>query len=68
MSRGSKPMVEVEVNWRNETRGGGLWVRTDRDVEVCLPLSRIEVHGDRQRGATVTVVLPEDLAIEKGLV
>lgn len=66
--RGDKPMVEVELIYRNETRGGGLWVEKDDLTEVCLPLSRIEVHGEKKKNAVVTIVMPEDLATEKGLV
>ena len=61
-------LAEVDVIWRNETRGGGLWVEDERGNEVCLPLSRIEVHGRKMKGEKVAVVGPAKLLQDKGLI
>lgn len=52
----------------HEEESGPLFGGAAKPRDVWLPLSRIEIEGDRKRGAVVTVTLPERLAIEKGLV
>lgn len=50
-----------------EAEAGPLFGRAAKPRDVWLPLSKIEIEGDRKRGAVVTVTLPERLAIDKGL-
>lgn len=50
-----------------EPPAGPLFGGAAKPRDVWLPLSRIEIEGDRKRGAVVTVTLPQRLAIEKGL-
>lgn len=66
--RDKKPMAEVDLIFQNKTQGGGCWFEREDGEDICLPLSRIEIHGEQKRGRAVVVVLDEDLAIEKGLV
>ncbi|MGE3245067.1 MAG: hypothetical protein AB7F96_15475 [Beijerinckiaceae bacterium] len=42
-------------------------VTTDDENRVWLPLSQIEIHQERGK-STVTITMPETLAIEKELV
>lgn len=65
-------MVEVELEYRNGTAGGGEWFNNGGQKDICLPSSKIEIHTKSGRnpmqGEVVTVVMPEWLATEKGLV
>lgn len=57
---------EVSGSVRNR-EAGPLFGGAAKPREFWLPLSKIEIEGDRRRGAVVKVTLPERLAIEKGL-
>lgn len=61
-------IVDIEVIYRHHTERG-LCVRADEtSQDVWLPLSMVEVEGDKVRGRKITVTGPQSLFEEKGLV
>lgn len=66
MSREAE-QVELELFWKHET-GGAYLVRTDDEEDIWLPKSQVEPEDGAVLGTRSTFLIPEWLAIEKGLV
>lgn len=62
-------IVELLVLYQHATERA-ICVRSDEQskTDVWLPLSMVEVHGEKVRGKVVTIVGPESLFIEKELI
>lgn len=66
MAAGKSDLIDLEVVFKHGTANAVL-IEYDRG-ETWLARSLIEIDGEETRGETVTVTLPEWLAIEKELV
>lgn len=66
MSRGSE-QIELELFWKHETAGAYL-VTNDDDEDLWLPKSQVDQEEGAVLGTPTTFLVPEWLAIEKGLV
>lgn len=62
-------VVEVECIFKTSTEKAVLvWEDESSKVDIWLPKSQIEIYGEQVRGNVITVVAPEDLFEEKGLI
>lgn len=73
MTTGRSDIVDVTLTRRAEKGKSIAFWQGDRDdsgreIWVWLPISQIEIDGPDHRGATVTVSMPEWLAMQKGLI
>ncbi len=69
MSRGREP-VELELFWKGETAAAYMVAEDDDpdSPDIWLPKSQVEPEEGAELGSAVTFLVPEWLAIEKGLV
>lgn len=67
MSRDAEE-VELELLIKAETPAAYLVAEAEDEEGVWLPKSQIDVEGNPQKGKVSTFLIPEWLAIEKGLV
>ncbi len=58
--------VELELIWKAETRLA--YLVTNDELEVWLPKSQVEIEDSAITGIVCSFLIPEWLAIEKGLV
>jgi hypothetical protein len=65
MSRGGE--IELELLWKGETAAAYL-VEDANERDVWLPKSQVEPAEGDEKGMVTTFLVPEWLAIEKGLV
>jgi len=61
-------LIDIEAQFQFATDKAACIRETEGGPDIWLPLSQIEIEGDRKRGSVVTVTLSEKLATEKGLV
>lgn len=66
MSRDAQ-QVEVELLWKGETAAAFL-AEDEDEQDVWLPKSQVEMAASSTMGTPTTFLVPEWLAIEKGLV
>lgn len=67
MSREAKE-VELELLWKGETAAAYLVCEDEEGKDVWLPKSQVDVAEGDEPGMVTTFLVPEWLAIEKGLV
>jgi hypothetical protein len=61
-------LVDLTVEIVHETAAAVLVHDGDQTKAVWLPKSAVEIERDEPRPGLATITLPENLAIEKGLV